>query len=248
MTIRNLILALLCLVAVAAIGIAQDKANSSSDRWHIKGALSEACTCNVPCTCNFGESPSPHKYCYAVWSYEIKEGDFNGIKLDGLKFGGANGKRGMVVYIDSSADERQRKALEAIAAKVMNAREHASEGIKPLGIKYVAIKQQYDDKQSMVEIGGGVAGFKARYIMGMDGSKPVIVVNNTSWAIREAIKGKTEYLMVKDEFGNRFSVNDTNANQGDFDYNDQTDFSRSDFYRLPGCLNREKSSGKDHKH
>ena len=49
-------------------------AASESYKWKIAGALSEACTCSVPCTCNFGEGPSPHSYCYPFYSYEIRKG------------------------------------------------------------------------------------------------------------------------------------------------------------------------------
>jgi len=86
-----------------------------------------------------------------------------------------------------------------------------------LGVKWALIKQQYDDRQDMLDI-GGFGGFKTNYIMGRDKTKPVIVVNNTEWAIREAIKGKTEYLRVKDEYGNENSVKGTNSNHGDFEY------------------------------
>src|SRR5262249_44468250 len=91
----------------------------TSDHWQIKGALSEACTCSVPCTCNFGEGPSPHPYCYAVYSYEIREGNFNGVKLDGLRFGGMETAKGNAMYLDSRAQGDQRSALEALARKVL---------------------------------------------------------------------------------------------------------------------------------
>ena len=82
------------LIAAGHRTTASENIAESGDHWQIKGALSEACTCNVPCTCNFGEGPSPHAYCYAVYSYEIKEGSFNGVKLDGLRFGAIDAATG----------------------------------------------------------------------------------------------------------------------------------------------------------
>jgi hypothetical protein len=130
---------------------------ASADHWHIKGALSEACTCKVPCTCNFGEGPSPHSYCYVVYAYEIREGHFNGIKLDGLRFGATDAANGKALYLDARASDGQRSALEALARKVMKVSgEHAGRD-KLLGIKSVQIKQEYDDRHDLLDLGGAGA-------------------------------------------------------------------------------------------
>src|SRR5205823_10964258 len=39
---------------------------TGGEHWEISGDLTEACTCAVPCTCNFGRGPSPRHYCYAL--------------------------------------------------------------------------------------------------------------------------------------------------------------------------------------
>lgn len=192
-----------------------------ADQWHIKGALSEACTCNVPCSCNFGEGPSPHSYCYVVYAYEIREGDFNGTKLDGLRFGAAEGAKGKAIYLDARANNEQRPALEALARKIMKVNGEHIGGDKLLGIKYVEIKQEYDDRHDMLDL-GGAGSFKTKYIMGKDKTKPVVVLNNTEWAIPAAIKGKTEYLKINDEYGNKHSTQGTNSNHGDFDYDENS--------------------------
>src|SRR6185436_12765982 len=96
----------LCVALVAGIILIQYRTTASErvaeppDRWHVTGVLSEACTCNVPCTCNFGQGPSPHPYCYATYSYEIRNGQFNGVKLDGLRFGGIETAKGNAMYLD----------------------------------------------------------------------------------------------------------------------------------------------------
>ena len=33
----------------------------------------------MPCTCNFGGSPSPNHYCYAIFSLEIQKGHYGDI-------------------------------------------------------------------------------------------------------------------------------------------------------------------------
>src|SRR5215510_8103915 len=126
------------LAVVVAAGrrtTASEKAPEAGDHWQIKGALSEACTCSVPCTCNFGEGPSPHDYCYAVYSYEIREGHFNAVNLDGLRFAGTDTATGGVVYLDAKAQGERRTALEAVARRVMRITNDRMGHHRLLGIK-----------------------------------------------------------------------------------------------------------------
>jgi hypothetical protein len=245
MSKKNLVSVSSCLVILVSLIIALRWAIFAEDPWHISGALSEACTCNVPCTCNFGEGPSPHDYCHAVYAYGIKEGNYNGVKLDGLKIGGMETAKGKALYLDDSANAEQRKALEAVARKMTRVSGDKMGGAPLLGVKWIPIKQQYDDRQDMLEI-GGFGGFKTNYIMGRDKTKPIIVVNNSEWAIHEAIKGKTEYLRVKDEYGNEYSVKDTNSNHGDFDYTEKSHPGVG--WPPPSCSSNAKENGKKHKH
>jgi hypothetical protein len=39
------------LIAIQYRTVATETTIEPADRWHITGVLSEACTCNVPCTC-----------------------------------------------------------------------------------------------------------------------------------------------------------------------------------------------------
>lgn len=197
------------------------KAEPAADHWHIKGALSEACTCNVPCTCNFGEGPSPHSYCYVVYAYGIKEGNFNGVKLDGLRFGATEGAKGTVMYLDAKATAEQRPSLESLARRVLKVNGDQIGHHQLLGFEYVEIKQEYDERHDSLDL-GGAGRFKTSYIMGRDKTKPVVVVNNTEWAIHEAIKGKTEYFTIKDKYGDQHSAHGTNSNHGDFEYDENS--------------------------
>lgn len=241
----------LSLAAVAGLIVLQYRTTASertiepADRWHLTGALSEACTCNVPCTCNFGEGPSPHTYCYVTYSYEIREGHFNGVKLDGFRFGGMETANGNAMYLDARAEGEQRKALEAVARKAMRVHGDRMGGGKFLGLNYVQIKQQYDDRTDMLDL-GGLGGFKTTYIMGRDKTKPVVVVNNTEWPIKEAIKGKTEYFAIKDKYGNLHSARNTNSNHGDFEFDENTRFGAMSC--ASSCSTARKAAEKEHKH
>jgi Protein of unknown function (DUF1326) len=256
---KLMILTSISLMVVAGLIVAQSRIKAADrvrdgssgefaqpdDHWQIKGALSEACTCNVPCTCNFGQGPSPYSYCYAVYAYGIREGNFNGVNLDGLKFGGMETAKGNAMYVDARAEGEQRAALEAVARKVLRVSGDRMGHGKLLGIKYVEIKQEYDDRQAMLDL-GGAGGFKTYYIMGRDKTKPVVVLNNTEWAIDGAIKGKTEYLIIKDDYGNRHSAKNTNSNQGDFEYDEQTNL--GGISCGASCSTGEKGDAKTHKH
>src|SRR5215471_13186178 len=116
------------LLLVPALLLANDGASSSS-KWHIKGALSDACSCAVPCTCMFGRGPSPHHYCYGMDSYKIEQGSFNDISLDGLKFGMVHAQHGSTLYLDKSATPVQRAALMQIANSLLGLKN----GIYPSG-------------------------------------------------------------------------------------------------------------------
>ncbi|HEU4387441.1 MAG TPA: DUF1326 domain-containing protein [Blastocatellia bacterium] len=252
MTKRLLIVATSCVAVLAALFVEQYQTDASgrggeqAGRWHIKGALSEACTCNVPCTCNFGEGPSPHPFCYVVYAYEIREGQFNDVRLDGLRFGGMETAKGNALYLDSRADGERRAALESLARKVMRINGDRMGGAKLLGIKYVEINQQYDGRGDSLDL-GGAGSFKTYYIMGRDKTKPVVVVNNTEWPIHEAIKGKTESFVIKDGYGNQYSARNTNSNHGDFEFDETTRFGS---HQACGstCSPGEKDAGKKHDH
>ena len=236
-------------VAAALVGFqyrstASEEITRADERWHIKGALSEACTCNVPCTCNFGQGPSPHSYCYSIYAYEITEGNFGDVKLDGLRFGAIDAAKGDTIYLDSRAEGKQREALEAVARKVMRVDGDRMGRSKLLGIQYVKIEQQYDDRHDALDL-GTAGSFKTDYIMGRDKTKPVLVVNNTEWAIHEAIKGKTSVFTIKDQYGNRYSARGTNSNHGDFEYDETTKF--GDLSCGLSCSTDENGSDK-HKH
>ncbi len=157
-SVSSFLLILVSLIVAPRLSIFAD------DPFHISGALSEACTCSVPCTCSFGEPPSPHNYCYAVYAYGIKKGSYNGVKLDGLKIGGMETAKGNALYLDDSASPEQRKALEAVARIVTRISGDRMGGASLLGVKWAPIKQQFDDRQDMLEI-GGFGSFKTNYIM-----------------------------------------------------------------------------------
>jgi hypothetical protein len=217
--------AALCLAVWAAGKPAADTT------WRISGDLSEACSCSVPCSCNFGEGPSPKHFCWAVFSLDIQKGRYGTVNLDGLRLAAGCGARGMVFYIDDRATPAQAAALRAITTQMM-ARFHKviaamdpralqDPTVKLLAFKTAHIEQEVGKTRNRLVIGSR-GGFESDYVIGIDGKTPVVVENNWSWNIQHGIKGKTKRLRYKDEFGNEFEMTSTNANQGRFDWSDKT--------------------------
>ena len=224
---RNISLALFTLLGLSPLASAS--AQKAETTWHLSGDLIEACTCGVPCPCNFGANPT-HPYCYALFSLDIKAGTYGDLSLKGLHLAGAGGTKGMVLYADDTATPEQLVALKAIGkatyAKMLKANNIKSEKDAPPDMRMMAFKtahieQHADDKRCMLKI-GTLGGFDADYIIGLDGKTPVIVENNWSWNIQHGIKAKTKRLFYKDAFGNKLDYKETNSNQGQFDWSDTT--------------------------
>jgi hypothetical protein len=86
--------------------------------WRIKGRGFQNCNCNYGCPCQFNALPT-YGNCEAVMGYEIEQGNFGEINLDGLRIAGIyswpgpvhEGDGRMQLIIDESADGQQRDAL-----------------------------------------------------------------------------------------------------------------------------------------
>ncbi|HUQ00746.1 MAG TPA: DUF1326 domain-containing protein [Aeromicrobium sp.] len=87
--------------------------------WHMKVKYYEACNCALGCPCNMDGFPT-HGFCEGTVSFEVLEGEKDGVDLSGVKVASAvqwpgaihegNGK--MAAFIDAKED--QRDAIVAI--------------------------------------------------------------------------------------------------------------------------------------
>ena len=86
--------------------------------WFVKAREFSNCNCSYGCPCQFNALPT-HGNCMASIAYQIDEGRFGDVKLDGLravatyKWPGAvhQGNGTMQLIIDERADAKQRDAL-----------------------------------------------------------------------------------------------------------------------------------------
>lgn len=89
--------------------------------WWWRADYVETCNCAHGCPCNFTMIPT-HGGCHGVDAYHIREGDCDGVRLDGLNAALVfawpgpihHGHGHGVVYVDERASPAQRSALEKI--------------------------------------------------------------------------------------------------------------------------------------
>jgi hypothetical protein len=91
--------------------------------WHVAGDWFDVCSCDIPCPCEFAQAPT-NNVCEGILAWHIREGNFADVRLDGLNAlavawfegniwaGDADVKMGL--YLDESAGEGQREALQVI--------------------------------------------------------------------------------------------------------------------------------------
>ena len=179
--------------------------------WTAKGTLFEACSCSVPCPCNFGQPPT-RGFCHTVYAYRLKSARYEGVTLDGLVFGGGEGTAGAMGFVDARATPSQRPALEKLALAVFG-KGGASGGAR----KFTLARVEASDTPGQFHLNlGDAGGFTADVLIGADGKNPIIVENNTTWPVRRFIKGKTTRFDYKDTLGNNLHFDGVNANLGEF--------------------------------
>jgi hypothetical protein len=94
-----------------------------STPWRLTGHHAGSCNCTWACPCQFNALPS-NGYCEALLAWQISEGNFGDVSLDGVRFGAAAHWPGAIhegngtaqVVIDNGASQEQRDAIVAITS------------------------------------------------------------------------------------------------------------------------------------
>jgi len=97
-----------------------------STEWRVKATELANCNCAYGCPCQFNALPT-HGFCEAAIAWQVEEGHFGDVRLDGLRMaltahwpGPIHQGNGTIQYIiDERADTRQRDAL----LKIMSGQE-----------------------------------------------------------------------------------------------------------------------------
>jgi hypothetical protein len=91
-------------------------------KWQLVGDWFDVCKCNIPCPCEFAQTPT-FGDCDGILAWHVRKGTYGDIAVDGLNvialghFEGnlwAGAKAIMGIFIDERADARQRDALQMI--------------------------------------------------------------------------------------------------------------------------------------
>ena len=150
-------------------------------QWKITGQLEEACSCDAACPCWFNSKPTKMT-CGGGQVLFIENGNYGKVKLDGLAIAtmgqSPEGQTMMesygnwnfaYYYIDEKANPEQRKALEAIAGKVL------TPGVsKKTETRYVPISRKIEGKEHQITI-GQYGTFHGHLVEGGMGGSPKIV-------------------------------------------------------------------------
>jgi hypothetical protein len=91
--------------------------------WKLSGDWFDVCNCNIPCPCEFAQTPT-YGYCDGVLAYHIRKGHYGETLLDGLNALGLGSFKGNIwagktkvtlgLFFDERADKEQREALQMI--------------------------------------------------------------------------------------------------------------------------------------
>jgi hypothetical protein len=94
-----------------------------AEKWSVTGDFIDFCKCAVPCPCSWGQPPTEGD-CQGIVAWRIREGNYGDVKLDGLAVAGVSEFEGNIwdedvkmdagLFIEESADDAQREALQAI--------------------------------------------------------------------------------------------------------------------------------------
>ncbi len=90
--------------------------------WQMSGQAIELCNCKLLCPCWLGPAQPDQGYCASGWVFDIREGNADGVRLDGRKVAFAaewpgdfwSGNGTARLYIDAQANADQRRELEGI--------------------------------------------------------------------------------------------------------------------------------------
>ena len=97
---------------LAPAGALARESRSARRRWELRADIAECCSCDIPCSCNFGR---PESVCHGTRLVRIRQGQLEGADLAGISFvvtffmG-----RWTRIYMEESMSASQLAALEGL--------------------------------------------------------------------------------------------------------------------------------------
>lgn len=158
-----------------------------AEQWKIAGEYFESCNCDVVCACLVQNAP-PRGRCDAVMAFQVDDGQYGEVSLNGLKtavmisFPGPgkmrDGNWTVALYVDGDASPDQLEALTNIFSGKAGGPMAMISGLISnfLGVKTVPIEFTISGNRRQLSI-PEVMEIDIEAITGRDGNEPVWVTN-----------------------------------------------------------------------
>lgn len=203
------------LTAFFVLVVIASASRAAENRVPVKGRVLEACSCMVPCPCNFGRAPAPKDICDSLAVFEFEGGEVDGIALKGLRFALASrGGTRAILYRDVGLSETEHKVLRKVATWILSL-----EGTPLVADLEAPIRLQFHGSQL-----SGFVGDDSRLtvvlLRGNDGESPMVVSHPWMFGrfpIIRAHKGVAQELRVRGP-GLLFDYTNSNANDAIFEF------------------------------
>ncbi len=182
----------------------------------IRGRLLEACSCIVPCPCNFGRGSTPHDFCESLAFFEVQSGEMDRVPLDGSRFAVAarDGSRA-TLFLDPRLPAPQRNAIKKIATWILSL-----EGTHVTDIITAPVIVEFGSGRLSGSIEGADINLVAFPLRGNDGESSITVSRPWifgAFPVTSSRKLHAEKLRVRAP-GLSFDYTETNANDAIFDF------------------------------
>ena len=156
--------------------------------WNLKGSYVETCSCELMCPCNLSfDHGATYDFCRVILVFNIREGDVNGTKIDGLKVAAiadtpkvmTQGNWRLGVFVDDKATDAQFDKLVQVFTGQLGGPMAALAPLvgTVLGVERAAIQVSDDGLRHRVRV-GDVIDFEIEDIVpfGVETGEPVRLV------------------------------------------------------------------------
>lgn len=178
---------------------------TTAQQWRMRGEYFETCSCDLLCPCIHShlQATPTEGHCAAILAFNVHQGSYSDVPLTGLSFimalltpgPMAQGNARLAVYVDETANERQREALGTILGGQAGGPPAMLPDLIPiaevLGIKYVPITFGMEGNTRHLEVPGimemnveGVEGLPGRVMQITNAPHPA----NATLALARGLK------------------------------------------------------------
>jgi hypothetical protein len=194
---------ILTIIAVAvSVSVIQTVASAAEEpSWSIEAKMISADSCDVLCPCPLGLVPT-HGHCDFIALWQVENGHYGDVKLDGVKLGIAGSFTQKVIgepikhtsvayYIDSGASADQKEALRKLFTGPSFAAQGQAAEVKEVAINFENLEAFGQVGQKVSATVGELGKVEVTPIPGgTDPSKPLAVENQAEAGLKWTALGK----------------------------------------------------------